>query len=82
MIRKTKNVQPYISILKDTMKAYYSIFKDQVASGAIEGLRKLSDSEDKDILSDIIDFLIYDNDFISNMNRIRQTTTTALGDFQ
>jgi HEAT repeat protein len=82
IMHKRKNVQQSLSILKDTAKEYNSIFKDHIASGAISGIQKFSDNEDEQVLSDIINFLIWNSDYKSgNTNMIRQTATAALGDF-
>lgn len=82
IIHKRKNVQQFLSILKDKVKECNSIFKDHVAVGAILGIQKLSDNEDEQVISEIIDFLIKNSDYKSgNTNMIRQTAATALGDF-
>jgi aminopeptidase N len=82
IIHKRANIEPYISILKDAVRTNNSIFKEHIAKGSIDGLRKLSDNEDKNVVSDIIDFLITSSDYNSgNTNMIRSASTSALGDF-
>jgi len=82
LVAKSKNIKEYVSMLKDIVKNNNSIFKEHVAVGAINGLGSLSDNQNKDILSDVIDFLIetakYEN---GNTNLIRETSTSTLGNF-
>jgi aminopeptidase N len=82
IIHKRKNVQQFLSILKDTVTENNSIFKDHIASGAISGIAKLSDNADEHVLSEVTDFLMSNSDYKGgNTNMIRQTATFALGNF-
>jgi hypothetical protein len=79
---KSKDIQKYVSILKDIVKTHNGIFKDQAAYGAIEGLSYFSNDDNNSILSDIINFLIENSDYKSgNTNLIRNRSTFKLGKF-
>jgi HEAT repeat protein len=79
---KNKNIEEYITLLKETVKENNSIFKDRIAKGAISAIKKFANTNDEEMLSNIMDFLIWISDYKSrNTNRIRDTATATLGYF-